>query len=488
MNSIRRRLDSLDAQSSWPFARLLILTGFSWAVNAAEFVLFSFTRRIMVVSMAKSSMTSIRLAIHVLRPFGGGLFIGAIVGAPLFGRIADAKGRRWALLLAKTLSLLGLTLSALARKDYELIAARILTGVGFGGELPVSAVLVHELAPKPMRHRMVAMLQAFTGVGAVVGLVLAWVVEPRFGWRGAYLVLCVAVLYVGVLCFVFPKSPRWLASAGRVKEAMAAVETLERAHATRVEYNRVPEDAVRTEELEASESETLVETVMPSVRDSTVRLWTMWAVMELSGYALGVYVPVLISLWGFNMFSRWTTRVLLGLAQVVGSVRASMMLEEVGPKKLLVRCAASAALIAVILSYAPWNGPVVVVGTCAVSALLAASWSCVLVYAPANFSTEARGRGVGYAFGFSRLGAVIGSWLYPRIFNIWRMSVPAVAWVFAVLLVMTVLWVGLPFEHSSVESKESDEPTDLKTADKVDEEEDGDLSVVINRGKSHKDE
>ncbi|EGZ09568.1 hypothetical protein PHYSODRAFT_305054 [Phytophthora sojae] len=495
MNSVRRRLDSLEARSSWFFVRLLLLTSFSWALNAAEFVLYTCTRRSMVVSISKSSFKSIRLAIHVLRPFGGGLFLGAVLGAPLFGRIADVKGRRWALLLAKSVSLFGLTLSILARKDYELMSARFLVGIGFGGELPVATVLVHELAPRGMQRRMVALLYAFAGVGGIVGLALNFVVEPMFGWRGAYLVLCIGMLYVGALCFLFPKSPRWLASAGRETDAMAAVENLERVHASRLDYDRVTgEESVQTEELEASvEAESLTETAKPPVRDSAARVWILWAVLELSGYGLSVYVPLLVSLWGFNMFSRWTTRVLLGLSQVAGSVLASMMMEEVGPKKLLARCAASASLVAVILSHAPWDGPIVVIGVCMVSALLAAGWSCALVYAPSNFSTEVRGRGVGYAFGFSRLSAVIGAWLYPRMFNLWRVSVSAIAWIFAVLLVVVVLWIARPLERNSLQlqsNNDSDEKAEFKARDKVvqDEEDDDDLPLVVNRGRSNKDE
>ncbi|KAE9303551.1 hypothetical protein PR003_g21981 [Phytophthora rubi] len=457
MSTIRRRLDSLEAYPSWFFVRLLLLSGFSWSLNAAEYALYTLARR----RVSKS----VHMTTVAVESLGGGLFIGAVVGAPLFGHIAGIKGRRWALLLAKTLSLLGLVLSVMARRDVELISARILAGIGFGGELPVVTVLVHELTPKSMRSRVVALLHTFTGVGGIVGVALALMLEPRFGWRAAYLVLSGSIFCVGVLFYLLPESPRWLASSGRMPEAIQEVETLERAHRTRMIYDRAMVHDVSS--LVTEDLETSVEIVKPSGHDSTVRLWTMWIVMELSGYALGVYVPVLISLWGFNMFSRWTTMVLLCFAQVAGSVLASMMLEEVGLKKLLFRCAASAALIVVILTHSPSNGPAVVIGTCAVSALLAASWSCVLVYAPANFSTEARGRGVGYAFGFSRLGAVIGAWLYPRMFNVWRMSVPAVAWVFAVLLVMVVLWVGLPVEHSNMAPKVGGLPDDDKTGSKI---------------------
>jgi len=433
MSAVGRRLDSLDARPSWIFARLLLLTGFSWALNAAEFVLFAKTRRPMAKSLHLRTNSKILVDVGVL--------LGAAVGGPLFGRIADSRGRRWALLAAKILSLAGLMLSAMATKDYELVAARILAGIGLGGELPVAATLVYELTPRSKRGRTVALLEAFSGVGGAVGVALALAVVPQFGWRVPYLSICSGMFYVGMLCLFLPESPRWLASSGRVSEALSELEKLERAHGTRSVYSRVMTQELLPE-IETQESTAVTgQTANLSVFDHPVLAvlqWTLWVVMALSSYALGVYVPVLIGLWGFNMLSSWSTRVLLHLSQVVGSVLASLVLEKYALQEVLVCCTTSAAVVAVLLSHAPWNAPVVVVSTCTVSALLAASWSCLLVYTSRTFATKNRGRGLGCAFGFSRLSAVGGSWLYPHLFDVKRLSVPSIAWIFAGLLVAVV--------------------------------------------------
>ncbi|KAL4147616.1 hypothetical protein PRNP1_011370 [Phytophthora ramorum] len=426
--SIHRRLDSLDARLSWFYVRLLLLTGFSWAVHAAELVLFAFTRRLVAKSVGMGT--------YALEALGAAIFVGAAMGGPLFGHISDVRGRRSALLLAMSLSLVGLALSAMATKHYQVIAARVVAGVGLGGELPAANVLVQEMSPRPMRGRMVALLEAFKGVGGVVGVALAFGLAPQLGWRATYLVICGFVVYAGVLRLSIPESPRWLASVGRMDEALQVVTELENEHENGsqcMEKTMVQGGASR---------------VKPSVFDTPVHalvLWALWTVMEVSSYALGVYVPTLISLWGFNMFERWSTMALLGLAQVFGCVLASLVIDEYGRKLPLALFSTSAAVVALVTSLAPWNGSFVVLGTCTVSVLLAASWSCVLVYAPENFATEVRGRGVGYAFGFSRVGAIGGSLLYPHMFNVWKMSVPAITWVFAGLLVVVILGLVLPY-------------------------------------------
>ncbi|RLN14873.1 hypothetical protein BBI17_009838, partial [Phytophthora kernoviae] len=182
---------------------------------------------------------NVGMGTHALETLGVGAFLGSAMGGPLFGYFADIRGRRSALLFAMTLSLAGLALSAAATKDYHIIVARVIAGVGLGGELPAATVLVQELAPRGMRGRMVALLEAFTGIGGVLGVMLAFGLAPRLGWRTTYLAICSCVLYTGVLRFGIPESPRWLASIGRVEEALAVVGKLESEHGKRSLYDNV---------------------------------------------------------------------------------------------------------------------------------------------------------------------------------------------------------------------------------------------------------
>ncbi|KAG1706780.1 hypothetical protein DVH05_027632 [Phytophthora capsici] len=411
---IHRRL---DAHLSWFYVRLLLLTGISWALHTAELVLFLFTRRFVG--------RDVGMGTRALEALGVGIFVGSAIGGPVFGHLADTIGRRTALLAAMALSLIGLALSAVATKHYHVIIARTVAGIGLGGELPAATVLVQELAPTSMRGRVVALLEAFTGVGTVVGVALAFGLAPQIGWRVTYLMLCGSGLYVAVLRVGIPESPRWLASAGRVDEALTVLERIDRDHGTRTRYNVLDEA-----------STVGITSTLWLFNRKTLVLWTLWTVMALSAYALGTYV---ISLWGFNIFSRWSTMVLIGLAQVFGCVLASLLLDDYGRLHVLTCFTSLAAVASVLTSNGPWTGPFIVVGTCSVSALLAASWSCVLVCAPETFATGCRGRGVGYAFGCSRLGATVGSLLYPHMFNVWVMSVSAITWVFSLLLVAVVL-------------------------------------------------
>ncbi|OWZ03992.1 Major Facilitator Superfamily (MFS) transporter [Phytophthora megakarya] len=381
---------------------------------------------------------------RALQAVGVGVFLGAAFGGPFFGYLADARGRRSALLFAMILSSIGLALSAVAKTDFHAIASRIVAGVGLGGELPVATVLVQELVPRTMRGRMVALLEAFTGVGGLVGVALAFGVAPQIGWRNTDLVLFSCVLYTGVLRLGIPESPRWLASVGRVNEALQVVEKLERVHGVGVRYDNLKVQEAPTPMTVKSVSS--VAKSKPSTFENpvqTIMLWILWTITVVSSYALTVYVPTLISTTGFNMYESWNTVVLLYGSKVLGCLAASWMLETRGRKQSIGCFATVASVTSILMSYLPWCPFVVIFWTCSVSAFLAGAWSCLLAYTPENYVTAVRLRGVSYAFGISRIGAAGGTLLYPYMFDVWYMTVRDITLVFAGLLAFTVLPIVL---------------------------------------------
>src|SRR5216683_2665110 len=115
--------------------------------------------------------------------------------------------------------------------DVILIAfllARVVAGLGLGGELPVAATLVTEYAPRASRGRFIVLLESFWAYGTILAGIVALVVLPQFGWRGAFVVGALPALYVAYLRHALPESPRFLAEHGRAAEADAVVRRVER--------------------------------------------------------------------------------------------------------------------------------------------------------------------------------------------------------------------------------------------------------------------
>ncbi|KAG3003446.1 hypothetical protein PC123_g16440 [Phytophthora cactorum] len=433
LHSIDARLNALEPRLSWFYVCLLLLTGVSWAIQAAELVLLVFTRVLVANDIGMST--------QVLGVFAASISMGSMAGGPIFGHIADQFGRRIAIIIAMVFSLGGLAVSARANAGNMLIIGRIVTGVGFGGQLGSTVVLVQELAPRSMSGRVVSLLDAFTGIGGLLGVTLAFAVAPRLEWRTTYLATCGLVLHAIVLRFTVPESPRWLASVGRTEEAYAVVEKIEHLHDI-----QSPGDDTQQLELEftsALESPPSI-AAKPSLLmrlSPTLVLWILWISMTLSSYTLGIYVPTLISLSGYNVFANWSTIGVLHVAQTVGSIAAATGLDTYGFHRCFAVFATLATIFSVVLSYVTWSRAEVIAVTFVVTALLSACWGCVLAYTSRHYTTTHRGRGMGYAVGVSRLAAVGGSYLYPRMFNVWVLSVPVLCWIFGGVL--TIIAVGV---------------------------------------------
>ncbi|KAG7375218.1 hypothetical protein PHYPSEUDO_002455 [Phytophthora pseudosyringae] len=291
-----------------------------------------------------------------------------------------------------------------------------------------------------MRGRVISLLDAFTGIGGLVGLALAYAVAPWLEWRTTYLLVCGLVLYAAVLWFTVPESPRWLASVGRTEEASAIVEKIERLHGL-----QSPGDNIQKEELGFT---SILESPSSSAKPSrfkrltpTFIVWALWVAMTLSSHALGIYVPTLISLNGYNVFASWSTIGVQNIAQVVGSFAAAAVVDTYGPRRCFAAFATLVAVFSVALGYATWSRAIVIGVSFLVTALLSACWSCVLTYTPGHYSTTHRGRGMGYAVGVSRLTAVGGCYLYPHMFNVWVLSVPVLCWIFGGVLTMVAVGV-----------------------------------------------
>ncbi|KAG3144666.1 hypothetical protein PC128_g24353 [Phytophthora cactorum] len=146
LHSIDARLNALEPRLSWFYVCLLLLTGVSWAIQAAELVLLVFTRVLVANDIGMST--------QVLGVFAASISMGSMAGGPIFGHIADQFGRRIAIIIAMVFSLGGLAVSARANAGNMLIIGRIVTGVGFGGQLGSTVVLVQELAPRSMSGRV----------------------------------------------------------------------------------------------------------------------------------------------------------------------------------------------------------------------------------------------------------------------------------------------------------------------------------------------
>ncbi|MBN9060606.1 MAG: MFS transporter, partial [Rhizobiales bacterium] len=129
--------EALNATGTGAFQRrLFLIFGLVWTADAMQVLSIGFT----APSIAKTFDLSLPAALQT----GTLFFVGMLVGAALFGRLADRIGRRNLLIITVlTDALFGLA-SAFASDFTMLLIFRFLTGLAVGGTLPVDYAMMAE--------------------------------------------------------------------------------------------------------------------------------------------------------------------------------------------------------------------------------------------------------------------------------------------------------------------------------------------------------
>ncbi|EMY34786.1 drug resistance efflux protein [Arthrobacter crystallopoietes BAB-32] len=105
---------------------------------------------------------------------------------PIYGKLGDLMGRKWLLVGAIGIFLVGSVIGALAPDMTWLIAARVVQGLGGGGLMILSQAIIADVVPARERGKYMGVMGAVFAFSSVVGpLIGGWLTEGP-GWRWAF--------------------------------------------------------------------------------------------------------------------------------------------------------------------------------------------------------------------------------------------------------------------------------------------------------------
>src|SRR2546428_10540861 len=369
--------------------RLLLLSGLGWMFDAMDVLMRSFLLT-PIRNEFKLDATAVGLV-------ASATFVGMFLGAAVSGRLADRYGRRGVVTTTLIVFSFGSALSALAPTFETLLLARVVAGLGLGGELPVAATLVSELSPRAQRGRMMVLLESFWAYGTILAGVVAITVLPAYGWRWAFAVGALPALYVAYLRSALPESPRYLAERGRAAEADAIVRRVERAGGgalLTLGAAIAPARSGRT---------SITELWRPAYARRTAMLWILWFGITFTYYGIFLYVPSLLAARGLSEVRSNEFFFLSTIAQIPGYFSAAWLVERWGRRPTLVAYLLGTAASAFLFGNSG-TGTDAFVYAALLSFFNLGAWGVLYTVTPELYPTGIRTTGAGIAAAVGRIG------------------------------------------------------------------------------------
>ena len=162
-----------------------------------------------------------------------GYLAGTVIGALVFGFLADRFGRKSLFLWTLAVYVCATAATALSWNLWSFTLCRVLTGAGIGGEYTAITSAIDELIPARVRGTANLVIGSTFWVGVILGSLVAVgflsdsVFGLRLGWRMAFLSGVPLAIVVLFMRRHIPESPRWLLTHGRDREAASIIGNIE---------------------------------------------------------------------------------------------------------------------------------------------------------------------------------------------------------------------------------------------------------------------
>jgi sugar porter (SP) family MFS transporter len=177
------------------------------------------------------------------------LQVGLIFASFAVGPFSIFYGRRVCYWVGTVFQITGFLIQIFVTDKGPVYVARLLAGFGNGIYVTATILYCSEVAPAHLRGIMVAMFQFTQNIGGLIGAIInnyTSTIDGRHCYQIPIAILFVVPVFLTVLMFFIPESPRWLTDHGKHDEAGRALR--------RLRGNEFPEELIQEELLEIREA------------------------------------------------------------------------------------------------------------------------------------------------------------------------------------------------------------------------------------------
>jgi AAHS family 4-hydroxybenzoate transporter-like MFS transporter len=388
---------------------------------------------------------ALRAELHVERSALGpalssGLF-GMMLGAMVFGPLADRVGRRPILIVCPLIFGLGSLLTTTAHSVESLVMFRLLTGFGMGGAMPNTIALTAEYVPRRVRASAVmTMFCGFSIGAAAVGWVAAALI-PAPGWRSVFVVGGILPCVItGVTIAFVPESLRFLLRK-------PGGEQRARTHLAKIAPD-APLSAALTFTEDGARPGFVVKQLFVAGRGLvTVLLWGMFFLNLLDLYFVNSWLPTVMKDVGISEQRAILITTLFQVGGTVGAIVLGRLLDRHLSFRLLSLIYLVGATCVFLIGESGASSVWLIATVFAAGFGVIGAQTSSNALAAEVYPTAIRSTGVGWALGVGRIGSILGPLLGAQLVG----NTPRL---FVMAAVPLLVASGLAFVASAAGAKE----------------------------------
>lgn len=382
--------------------------------------------------------------------------LASVLGAFVFGRIADTMGRKFIYGYELLVLAAGAIASALAPSVIWLLIFRFILGVGIGGDYPVSSTLMSEYANRGDRGKLITFVFSTQALGLIIGPLLTYIllvsnVPKDVVWRiilGAGAIPALATFW---LRRQIAETPRFALAKGDTEGVSRAVNMAQ------VQQEGVEPNDDKNNSPAPQQASSNVEAKQQKVRWQelfTTRHWLIWLIgaagtwflLDIAYYGTTVSTPIVISLFSPKATLPTTmlyTLLIFVVAALPGYILAAFTVDRIGRKPIqLVGFAMMALSYGTLFIFPALTRITITFLLLYGLAYLFTEWGpnvTTFLYPAEIFPVTVRATAHGFAAGIGKFGAFIGAFIFPLMLSSQAFKLPGAMGVAAGICVLGFL-------------------------------------------------
>eukprot|EP01121_Diplochlamys_sp_Union-15-3_P010714 TRINITY_DN3034_c0_g2_i1.p1 TRINITY_DN3034_c0_g2~~TRINITY_DN3034_c0_g2_i1.p1 ORF type:complete len:418 (-),score=40.28 TRINITY_DN3034_c0_g2_i1:285-1538(-) len=391
---------------------IFFIAGLAWLTDAMEILLLSYLN-LVVGCEWNLSITKQALVIT-------SVFLGMLIGAPIWGIISDKYGRRLGYLLSTGVTLVFSIASAFSPGYFFLLITRGFVGFGLGGS-HIPFALLAEFLPSKQRGYILCLVQFFWALGSGLEAVLALTVfslyDDKDNWRLLVGLTAIPAL-ISLLCYpAVPESFRFYMNSGFEDKAH---ELLSKAAV----WNNVPAPTTPIISVLEEDRGRIVELFKSGFLRLTIFVCVCWFISSVVYYGMVLLpgerahdISHQVDCHHYNISSPTTNPVCYRVSkreaievlitagsEIPGVILTILFIEILGRKGTLMVEYIIGAVVTGLLMLCIRNSIIEVIFLSTVRAVLTGTFQALSVYTPEAYPTHIRATAFGVAISSARLG------------------------------------------------------------------------------------